>query len=296
MNFKKYIHLERYGNEEVEGIDAGIVYTFPKLDGTNGQMWWDSKEGLQAGSRNRVLSVDNDNAGFYNAALSDDRYQEFFKSYPRIRLIGEWLVPHTLKTYRDDAWRKFYVFDVQDQEGSFHHYDTYKIALDKFGIDYLAPLAILKNPSYEQIQGVLDRNVFLIKDGQGVGEGIVLKNYDFTNKFGRVCWAKVITNYFKEQHHKEMGAPVINGDLVEERVVEEFVDEHLVNKVISKITNEHGGWSSKHIGQLLGVVWYDLITEETWNFINKHNQPKIDFKLLQRLTIQRIKNIRKDLF
>lgn len=292
--FYKYIHLEKFGNTEVEGIDSGIVYAFPKLDGTNGQLWWDN--GLKAGSRNRELSVDNDNAGFYNAALADYRYQNFFEEYPDVRLIGEWLVPHSLKTYRDDAWRKFYVFDVQLPNGDFIHYDTYKGLLDDFDLDYLAPLAILKNPSYDQLQGVLDRNVFLIKDGQGVGEGIVLKNYGFENKFGRVCWAKIITNAFKEQHHKEMGAPIINGDLVEEKIVEEFVTKHLVDKVVAKIEVEHDGWSSKYIGQLLGVVWYDLIREEMWDILKKYNQPKIDFKLLQRFTIQRIKEIREDLF
>lgn len=295
MSFVKYIHLERYGNDEVEGIDTGVVYAFPKLDGTNGQLWWEGGK-LMAGSRNRVLELGSDNAGFYAHALSDQRYTDFFQNYPNCRLFGEWLVPHSLKTYRDDAWRVFYVFDVMDNLGEFLPYDHYKPMLDCFGLDYLAPLAILKNPSYEQIQYTLNKNVFLIKDGMGIGEGIVLKNYGFENRFGRVCWAKVITNAFKEVHHKEMGAPIINGDLVEEKIVQEYVSEHLVDKVVSKITNEYGGWSSKHIGQLLGVVWYDLITEESWNFLKKHNQPKVDFKLLQRLTIQRVKEIKKDLF
>lgn len=294
--FNKYMHLERFGNDEVEGIDSGIVYAFPKLDGTNGQLWWDQDYGLMAGSRNRVLSRDNDNAGFYNAAWEDQRYQDFFLHNPSLRLYGEWLVPHTLTTYAPDSWRKFYIFDVQGPDGSLLPYDTYKPFLDTFGLDYLPPLAILKNPSYDQIQGVLERNVFLIQDGKGVGEGIVLKNYDWTNKFGRQVWAKVITNSFKVQHHRAMGAPIINGDLVEEKIVNEFVTQHLVDKVVAKITVENDGWSSKHIGQLLGVVWYDLVREELWDILKKFNSPKIDFKLLQRFTTSKVKEIRKDLF
>lgn len=293
--FNKYMHLERFGNDEVDGIDSGIVYAFPKLDGTNGQLWWDYSLGLQAGSRNRTLSVDNDNAGFFAACLQDPRYREFLTSYPSLRLYGEWLVPHTLTTYAPDAWRKFYIFDVE-YDGQLMRYDGYKPLLDAFGLDYLPPLAILKNPSYDQIQGVLERNVFLIQDGKGVGEGVVLKNYDWTNKFGRQVWAKVITNSFKEQHHKAMGAPVINGDLVEEKIVNEFVTQHLVDKVVAKIALENGGWSSKYIGQLLGVVWYDLVREELWDILKKFNSPKIDFKLLQRFTISKVKEIRKDLF
>lgn len=35
MQFKKYIHLEKYGTTETQGIELGTAYVFPKLDGTN---------------------------------------------------------------------------------------------------------------------------------------------------------------------------------------------------------------------------------------------------------------------
>lgn len=31
MSFIKYQHLERYGNTEVEGIEVGTCYVFPKI-------------------------------------------------------------------------------------------------------------------------------------------------------------------------------------------------------------------------------------------------------------------------
>ena len=291
--FNKYMHLERYGTQEVDGIEVGEVYVFPKLDGTNGQLWFDGE--IKGGSRNRELSIGNDNAGFYAYSLSNQKFSNLFKSWPNIRLYGEWLVPHSLKTYRDDAWHKFYVFDVE-LDGSLLPYNDYKQILDNFGIDYLAPLAIIRNPSYEQIQHTLQKNVFLIKDGEGIGEGVVLKNYEFVNQYGRQTWAKVISNAFKEVHHKEMGAPIIGGNLIEEKIVEDFVTTHLVEKVFAKIEVAEGGWSSKFIGRLLGEVWYDLIKEEMWEIMKKYNQPRVDFKLLQRLTISKIKDIKKDIF
>ena len=36
MEFKKYQHIERLGTLEVEGIELGTCYVFPKIDGTNG--------------------------------------------------------------------------------------------------------------------------------------------------------------------------------------------------------------------------------------------------------------------
>jgi hypothetical protein len=64
MEFKKYMHLERFGTSEVEGIEIGTTYVFPKLDGTNASVWFEDGK-IKAGSRNRELSFDNDNAGFY---------------------------------------------------------------------------------------------------------------------------------------------------------------------------------------------------------------------------------------
>ena len=79
MEFKKYQHVERLGSDEVEGILKGICYVFPKIDGTNSQLWWDND--LKAGSRNRELSVDNDNAGFCDWALKQEKFYNFFNKY-----------------------------------------------------------------------------------------------------------------------------------------------------------------------------------------------------------------------
>ena len=49
---------------ETDGIELGKVYVFPKIDGTNGSVWIDDGI-IKAGSRNRELTLDNDNAGFY---------------------------------------------------------------------------------------------------------------------------------------------------------------------------------------------------------------------------------------
>ena len=65
MSFKKYQHLEKLGREEVEGINIGECYIFPKLDGTNASLWYENGT-LYCGSRNRILTIDNDNAGFCN--------------------------------------------------------------------------------------------------------------------------------------------------------------------------------------------------------------------------------------
>lgn len=294
--FVKYMHLEHFGRDEVEGIEIGKAYVFPKLDGTNAQVYLDG-DTLKAGSRNRELTLENDNAGFYNAIINDSAIKSLLVRYPSFTIYGEWLVPHSLKTYRDDAWRVFYAFDVYCRDsGRFLPYEEYKEIFDEHGVTYLPPLGIVRNGSLDHFQKFLDKNVFLIKEGEGVGEGIVIKNYDYLNRFGNVVWAKIITNAFKEVHHREMGAPEVGVVSTEERIVEKFVTQHLVDKVYAKIVNEEGSWSSKYIPRLLNSVFYDLITEDTWAILKEFKNPKIDFGFLQRLTISRIKQLKKDLF
>lgn len=295
--FKKYIHLERFGTDEVEGIELGMCYVFPKIDGTNASLWVKDGE-VQAGSRRRHLTIDADNAGFYAWAKEQNSLAVFFADNPKLRLYGEWLVPHSLKTYSKDAWRKFYVFDVQNIDGdTFLPYDEYQPILGEYGIDYIPPLCILKNATYDALLKELDNNRFLIQDGNGSGEGIVLKNYAYKNRFGRVCWAKIVTNSFKEKHAKKMGATVKNcKQMVEQEIVDTYVDRHLVDKVYSKIVNEMEGWGSRYIQRLLQTVFYDLVNEEIWNAVKKLKNPTINFKTLNTLTILKIKELRPELF
>jgi len=140
MEFKKYQHVERFGTTETQGIDLGMCYVFPKIDGTNASIWLTNKGQMGCGSRNRTLALDNDNAGFMQWATKQKNIRELIKLYPELRLYGEWLVPHTLKTYQETAWRKFYVFDVYNEAtGLYTSYDEYKDLLDDFNIEYIPP-------------------------------------------------------------------------------------------------------------------------------------------------------------
>lgn len=293
MEFLKYQHVERFGTPETEGIDNGMCYIFPKIDGTNAQLWMDG--GLKAGSRNRELSVDNDNAGFYNWALSQLPILNFFHSNPNLRLYGEWLVPHSLKTYNDNAWRQFYVFDVMDDE-NYLSYETYKPMLEEFGIEYIPPICKVNNPSYELVVSQLDKNGYLIKDGSGVGEGIVVKNYDYKNKFGRVVWGKIVTNEFKAKHSKCQITELNGSTLIEETICNRYVTKALAEKEYAKIITESEGWNPKYIPRLLNTVYYCLVTEECWNFVKEFKNPTVDFKRLQFFCTQRVKELLPNVF
>lgn len=306
--FKEYMHIEKFGNLEVEGIELGQVYVFPKLDGTNGSIWWEEASNGERGweikgaSRTRQLSFDADNAGFlhyfYNENGYDSLHGDFLERHSHLRLFGEWLVPHTFKGYREDAWRKFYVFDVyNDDTHQYLSYEAYKPLLDQYGIEYIPPLAIIKNASYENFLRILNQNFFLCPDGGEPGEGIVIKNYDYENKFGRQCFAKIIRNEFKDLHNKTMGSPEINmGRMNEERILNKVLTLALIDKTIAKIQTDHGAWIPRYIPELFGRIYYDIIKEELFDALKEINFGTINFKTLKAIMIMKIKQLKPELF
>lgn len=294
MQFKKYQHLEKLGTTETEGITQGGCYVFPKIDGTNAQLWWDGQQ-VRAGSRNRELALDNDNAGFLAWASKNRDIRQFFENNPDKRLYGEWLVPHTLKTYQQDAWYEFYVFDVMIKD-EYLTYPEYKAILDFYYIEYIPPMCYIENPTYERLMGLLEQNTFLIEDGKGTGEGIVIKNYGFKNKYGRTIWAKIVKNEFKTKLAKVQGVTELKErTLVEEQICRKYVTDALVHKEYAKIDNEKG-FSSKDIPRLLSTVFYCLVKEESWNYVKTFKKPTVDYKKLNFYAIARVKEVLPHLF
>jgi len=294
--FIRYMHIERLGTDETENINMGTTFVFPKIDGTNSSIWKEDSK-IFAGSRNRELTEEKDNANFYKTILADENIKNFFNDFPDWRLFGEWLVPHSLKTYNSSAWKKFYIFDVIDAEHQYVPYNTYKDILPKYNLEFIPCIAKVHNGTYEQFINILNQNQYLIEDGKGLGEGIVIKNYEFKNKYGRVTWAKIVRSEFKDLHRKTMGEHVVEGKkIIEDEIVEHLLTKAMIEKEYEKIKLIEKGWSSKLIPRLLNTVYHEFIVEEMWNIVKKHKQPKIDFKTLQFFTNKKIKETLKELF
>jgi hypothetical protein len=300
MTFRQYMHIERFGNDDVQGIELGGCYIFPKIDGTNASIWW-TPDGLQAGSRKRHLSLESDNAGFYEWVLNGNHnISDFFithKYNKELRLYGEWLVPHALKTYRADTWRKLYVFDVyHDLDHRYLSYDEYKPILDEFQIEYIPPLCIMNNATYDNIMVELENNTYLIQENMGKGEGVVIKNYGYQNRYGRTVWAKIVANEFKDKHRKDQPTVKNMKQMIEQQICDDYISKHLVDKIYAKIVNEMNGWNSRYIKRLLGTVFHDLVNEEIWAAITKMKYPIINFRTLNTLAINKIKQLKPELF
>lgn len=140
MHYRPYQHVEKIGTSLTDGILDGTVYLSYKIDGTNGCVYLsDDGQSLSFGSRRVELSFVDDNRGFVAMMTNDkttyDNLKCYLTRYPDRIIYGEWLVPVTIKRYKEDTWKHFYIFDIFDTTtGRYVNYDDYKDDLDMLGL------------------------------------------------------------------------------------------------------------------------------------------------------------------
>lgn len=315
MDFKKYQHICKLGTSEVEGILNGTCYLTYKIDGTNACIFLkDIETGeLGFGSRNRELTETEDNAGFVKhfkktsslvGAGEEQEVTTYTEEYIQIRnyllahpthiIYGEWLIPVTLKSYSLEARKQFYVFDVYDAEKDL--YIEYDIWTKEFKevcpvVNIIPLLAKLENPTTEDIEGQLSNTgKFLVT--QGLGEGIVIKNYSFVNSYGRTTWAKLLTEDFKKTKNKTRkdNSQEKQENTMEYSFIKLMTPEHII-KEYNKFIERKGEWKQAYIAELLTSVFNEFLTDNIEIALKKLSYPIINFRVLKKLADNKIKEI-----
>lgn len=272
----KYTHIERLTNPEVNGILAGEIFCYPKLDGANASIELLNEE-ITFRSRKQLLSGEITLKGFVNYCVENSEnfslLSNFFSKYPNIIIFGEWLIPHSIKTYKSDAWNKFYIFDFYDKfSGTYLDFEKCRENFSPLLSNFeLVPLIgnYVDIDSTEKLISLCKENNYLLESG--IGEGIVIKNYSFVNKYGRTPFAKLINE--KTNTLKEI-IPSLNN--LEVEIIEKFLSQEYLEKEICKVEDPH-----KKIGYLAHTVFEEFIRDYILEIISKYNNPTINFKNLK---------------
>jgi ATP-dependent RNA circularization protein (DNA/RNA ligase family) len=276
----KYIHVENLKSTEVQNILNGECHIYPKLDGANASICLGDSGEIVARSRNNVLTPENNLRGFYGYVQGlSSTLEEFFLQYEDIVIFGEWLVPHTLKTYKSEAWHEFYAFDFYDKKSErFLNFEALRDTHSKFGFELVPCLAKLENPPETKLEEVLNSNTYLLESG--VGEGIVIKNFDFVNKYGRQAYAKLTTKHFQAKHDSSFksNAPKDGEDLFEKKLVYKYLSDEYVLKELNKFEN----FESAKVSELISIVYEEFIRDYISEIISKYKNPSINFKTLRK--------------
>ncbi len=281
--FPKYQHIENISDSvEIRGLLDGTVYVFPKMDGANHCVWFDERP--RYGSRNRELT--DDSTGFLAFAEAHPKIAEFITANPHYVIYGEYLTPHTIRDYTDDAWGKWYIFDIWDtRTGCWMEYvDTFWVVeniINDPDIRIIPTIIVLENPSAKDLLELTDATTFMMKDGC-VGEGIVVKNYGYRNPYGRQTWGKIVRDSFKAKAkapNKGERVPTL-----EESIIADTMTHAFVAKEYHKMTTDAGRtWEDTMTRDFLLTVW-----EEWWkdySFAVVANQKTVDIKALKKCAV-----------
>jgi hypothetical protein len=294
-DFRAYQHVAHLGTPDVDGILDHACHVFPKLDGTNASIWFDDLGDAHFGSRKRELSEGKDNANFMNKFMFWKRQETALKFLQYLVCInggkvqdyviyGEYLIRNNIKTYDESAYHRFYVFDVYDRVN--HRYLPFRdwrqclVPTDDFGcipcIGFFEPGKLTP----EQIKRLVDEESGWLND-KPVGEGIVIKAYDFKNAYGHTVWAKVLS-----EDYRQLKAPKVTKEKqpVEEEIVAKYLRPSTIDKILVTLD-----WEPKLYPQLIERVWHDMITEEFYTILKKLKPRTIDFKVLKALVVEGIR-------
>ena len=312
VGLTRYQHIERLGNEEVEGLLDGECVIQNKIDGTNLTVaWYDEPIGLVIASRNNVVYRNGafvefpkkDKEG--NIKIGPDGKPEtehrFVDAVDYVRahggiqtlaamgyiLRGEWLIQHSM-VYAKEKYGHFYVFDVQERTTGVYVPTGKWIPLaEERGVHYVPMLTTLNNPSVEAL-------VELSKGPDEFGaqqkEGIVVKNFGFSNKWGRMTWGKIVSADFKDKMKAAMGAT--NDDPPEIKFAARVVTYDFIMKTIHSLEDSLGRkLVIRDMPQVLGRVYHDAFIEELWDFVQKETVSKFDFRTARKTVENKTRDI-----
>lgn len=292
MTFKKYPKIHRLGKEETEGILQGEIHVQEKIDGANVSIWIDKRGEIACGSRNRELSEGFN--GFVDYVKKHEGIHKLLQDNPTYRLYGEWLVRHTI-SYKETNYNQFYLFDITeigDGEEPEEFFPIEKVHAIAEQYNILTPEYHGKFKDVDLV--FLDKFVGTSKLGEK-GEGVVIKNMAHTDKFGNHCYAKIVTQEFKEDNGITFGGNNKHSDTYWEMyIVNKYMTLARVEKVMHKIQQTlDEPLDLEHIPRITMSAYYDLLQEEVWEFSKKVDV--ISFKKLKMLCNKKAVQIYKDI-
>lgn len=297
--YKPYIHVERLGKEDTDGILNGTIHVTPKLDGTNAVVYYENGQ-VCGGARKRELTIEDDNAGFVAWLRSGFKEATLLKMFieenPQLILYGEWGVGRvgSIKDYDKEAQDILWLFDCFSIDKKCYLPDEqWRPLVEEAGLkDFCVPIILTKtNPTEEEIVEAGKECKFLLSNANHSGEGVVIRNPSFRDKYGHYKVAKIVFDEYKQKKSKPKHK--VGVEDVELAIVDTYVTDAELSKAKAKtalfFNTLEFETSSKQIGYYLNLVWCDLLSDEMVNICKKFKNPTINFRKLRELVQERAK-------
>jgi len=280
---EEYQHVERFGSSSVEGLLDKNCVVQEKLDGAN--LTVANEAGLIVATRNSCIHHDGAPlTGFRGAVeyvLAHEGILDFITDHPELILRGEWLIKNRID-YGPLNMFKYYVFDVQLRDGNYIPWEDYSSLLAEYDILMVPHLGFADS---------MDEVIAFAGGESAIGgdrkEGVVVKRYDFANKYGQIVWGKFVN----EEYHQ---TPRIRTECNHEAAFADYaVSVALVNKVMDKL---EGDISIRRLGEIIGRSWDDVVHEELAEFVLHNKIKNFNFFTARKEVTNLVRQIAMDRF
>ena len=296
---KKYTDVVRYGKSSTEDVlhKGDYISITEKIDGANASFRLDeeNKLGVSCYSRNTLLSEGNRLSGFYDW-VTDNIIPIKDKLNPNYIYYGEWLVQHKVR-YKEECYHKFYMFSVWDIEKEEYLSDEIvKSEALRLGLTTTNYFYEGEFISFEHLMSFVGKSDITLEPN--TGEGVVVKNVKYKDRFGRQMFVKLVSEKFAEvKKQKVPKNPKVNDELT--NLVKTVLTKPRVEKLLFKLVDEgvlKEDYEIEDMGLILktlGSKVYDDIMKEESDLFMSFDKDKVK-KVCGKNTPNIVKQILKE--
>ena len=197
---------------------------------------------------------------------------------PNYIYYGEWLVKHKV-VYKDECYRKFYMFSIWDiEKEQYLSDDTVISEAERLGLTTTNYFYRGEFISFEHLMSFVGKSNMTLEPN--TGEGIVVKNVGYFDKYGRQMFVKLVSDKFAEvQKQKLPKNPNIDSPVIE--LVKSVLTKPRVEKIMYKLVDEgllKEDYAIEDMGLILrslGSKVYDDIMKEESDLFAEYEEDKI---------------------
>lgn len=261
---KKYTDIVRLGHRSTTDVlhEADLITITEKLDGANASFILNGSE-VDCFSRSTQVTESNTLRGYYGW-IKENIKPELLN--PQYRYFGEWLCSHKIQ-YKQEAYNNFYLFNVYNEET--HEYlsdEVMRSEAARLGIKTVPLFYEGKYISFEHLMSFVGKSDIAIL----YGEGVVVKNVDYRDRWGNQVFVKLVHENFAEIQKQRLPKDPTRVVTAEQEFVNTYVNEARVDKMLHKLVDEgileegFGVEDMRIILQTLNTrIYEDIIKEES---------------------------------
>jgi len=301
--FKKYPSIERLGhddNREILMFPDDMLFIEEKVDGGNGSFWLE-EDGIHLGSRNRDLTLENDDKMFalQQSWLKNHLIEKKIKLNPEYIYYIEFMQQHTIAytnvphvigldirlkyAKNQEGFGLFLAREAREQE-------FVRLEIENVPLIWKGKVGELTKLS---IRDLIPKSKYY----DGFAEGIVIKNYSRKAREGNhQLYAKLVRDEFKEDNRAVFGN-VKDKNSDTSKIIMQFCTDARIRKAILHFLDEGDKLEMKLMSKLPSYVIKDILKEEfttiydTYKFVDfkemKQKVPKLCLKVINEMMIDK---------